>query len=206
MKIVGLTGGLASGKSTVARQFAELGVPVIDTDAIAHELTASNGAAISAIRAAFGADMIDARGALDRARMRQLVFADPAARERLEAILHPMIRVEVKRRLQTLDTPYAIVVIPLLVETGGYDELLDAVIVVDCPEALQIERAVARSRLTPDEARAIIEAQATRAARLARADHVLDNSAELDNGTGGQGLVTRITALHRCFMASDEVG
>lgn len=200
MKVVGLTGGLASGKSTAAREFAALGVPVVDTDAIAHELTGPDGAAMHAIRETFGSDMIDARGALDRARMRQRVFHDAVARACLEAILHPMIRAEVVRRLRMLDAPCAIVVIPLLVETGGYDDLLDAVIVVDCPEEIQIERAMARSGMTREDALAIIAAQATRARRLARADHVLDNRAP------GADLSAQVTALHRIFLMPDHVG
>ena len=137
---VGLTGGIGSGKSSVARLFAARGVEVIDTDALAHELTAPGGAAMAAIRAAFGAEVIDERGALDRERMRRQVFADPAARKRLEAMLHPMIRAEIERRRAAATSAYVILMIPLLVESGDPRRRCDRVLVVDCPEEEQVRR------------------------------------------------------------------
>jgi dephospho-CoA kinase len=173
---VGLTGGIGSGKSAVADLFARLGVHVVDTDEIAHELTRPGGAAIAPVRAAFGAEAIAADGSLDRPRMRRLAFGDARERKRLEAILHPLIRAESARRLGIARSPYAILVIPLLVE-GGVDRSRTArVLVVDCREAQQVERAVRRSGLPEAEIRAIIASQASREERLAAADDVIDNS------------------------------
>jgi dephospho-CoA kinase len=172
---VGLTGGIGSGKSTVAELFAKRGVAVIDTDEIAHELTRPGGEAIEPIRAAFPG-LIGTDGALDRDGMRTLVFGDAAARRKLEGILHPLIREESARRRARARSPYAILVVPLLVE-GGVDRSRYArVLVVDCTEMQQVERAMRRSGLSETEARAILAAQATRKQRLARADDVIDNS------------------------------
>lgn len=173
---VGLTGGIGSGKSAVAELFAKLGVHVIDTDEIAHELTRSGGKAIAPIRAEFGAEMIAADGSLDRARMRRLVFGDARARKRLEAILHPLIRAESARRGEHARSPYTILVIPLLVESGVDRSRTARVLVVDCPEHQQIERVMRRSGLPEAEVRAILASQATREQRLAAADDVIDNS------------------------------
>jgi len=167
---VGLTGGIASGKSVVAGLFAKRGVTVIDTDEIAHELTRPGGEAIGAIRSAFGASVIDADGALDRDGMRRLVFGDA------EAILHPLIRMESARRCDRAPGPYAILVVPLLVESGVERSRYARVLVVDCPEGQQVERAMRRSGLSETEVRAILAAQATREQRLAQADDVIDNS------------------------------
>ena len=173
---VGLTGGIGSGKSAVAELFAKLGVQVIDTDEIAHELTRAGGAAIAPIRTAFGAEAIAADGSLDRARMRTLAFSDAPARKRLESILHPLIRAESARRAEHARGPYTIVVVPLLVE-GGVDRSRTArVLVVDCAEAQQVERTMRRSGLSEAEVRAIVASQATREQRLAAADDVIDNS------------------------------
>ena len=173
---VGLTGGIGSGKSAVAELFAKLGAHVIDTDEIAHELTRPGGEAMAPIRAAFGAEAISGDGSLDRTWMRRLVFGDARARKRLEAILHPLIRVESTRRAGRSRSPYAILVIPLLVE-GGVDRSRTArVLVVDCPESLQIERVMRRSGLPEAEVRAILASQASREQRLAAADDVIDNS------------------------------
>ena len=177
MFIVGLTGGIGSGKSTVADSFAHLGVPVIDTDVIARELTVPGGAALALIHDAFGDAVMRADGTLDRAALRRLVFADSSARLQLEAILHPRIRQVVEGTIATLHhAPYVLIVIPLLVETGGYRDLLNRVLVVDCPEAMQIERVMARSGLTHDEVAAVIAAQAGRAERLAAGDDVIANA------------------------------
>ena len=173
---VGLTGGIGSGKSMVADLFARRGVAVIDTDEIAHELTRPGGEAIEAIRTAFGASSIGADGALDRDGMRKLVFGDAAARKSLEGILHPLIRKESARRSARTRSPYAILVVPLLVEGGVDRSRYSRVLVVDCTEAQQVERAMRRSDLSEKEVRAILAAQATREQRLARADDVIDNS------------------------------
>lgn len=174
--IVGLTGGIGSGKSAVAERFAALGIEVIDTDAIAHELTAPGGAAIAPIRAAFGDAVITADDALDRKAMRDLVFANPDARRRLEGILHPLIRHESERRCEHARSPYVILAVPLLVESGTYRERCDRICVVDAPVELQIDRVRARNNLGEAQIRAIIAAQASRDERLACADDVIDNS------------------------------
>ena len=195
MFAVGLTGGIGSGKSTVAELFAERGVPVIDTDVIARELTAPDNEALKAIQDAFGDAVMREDGSLDRARLRRRVFADPEARRTLEAILHPRIRQAVEQALAGLHAPYALIVIPLLVETGAYAEILDRVLVVDCPEDMQIARVMARNDLTRAEVEAILAAQAGRAARLAAADDVIDNTGS------SEGLRDRVHALHAQYMA-----
>ena len=197
--IVGLTGGIGSGKSAVADLFAGRGVAVIDTDAIAHALTAPGGAAMSGIRAEFGAGVSSADGALDRAAMRAIVFADPAARKRLEAILHPMIRSESERQLLASSTnancSYAILMVPLLIESGDYRKRVDRIAVVDCAEATQIARVMRRNGLAPNEIQRILAAQATRAERLAAADDVIDNDGDL------AALPPQIERLHVHYLA-----
>lgn len=173
--IVGLTGGIGSGKSTVADAFVALGAGLVDTDAIAHELTAAGGAAMPALIAAFGKEIADATGALDRAAMRRRVFTDQLARGRLEALLHPQIRALAGERCRQSAAPYVILAVPLLIESGSWQDRCDRVLVVDCPEHLQIARVGRRSGLSPDEVRAIMAAQATRAERLAVADDVVHN-------------------------------
>lgn len=174
--LIGLTGGIGSGKSTVADAFAALGAGVVDTDQIAHRLTAPNGTAMPAILAEFGPSVADSTGAMDRSVMREIVFSDPLARKRLEAILHPMIGAESTRALEAVDGPYRIVVVPLLVEGRHWRSRVDRVLVVDCPRALQIERVIQRSGLALEQIEAILDAQATREERLAQADDVIDNS------------------------------
>lgn len=195
--VVGLTGGIGSGKSAAADCFAALGVPVVDTDAIAHALTAPGGAAIEPIRRAFGDGALTAAGALDRAAMRCRVFADPAARARLEAILHPMIRAAAEaeiHRLASADFPYVVLVVPLLAETGGYRERVHRVAVVDCAEETRLARVMARSGLSRAEAAAIMAAQAGREARLAIADDVIANDAGLAE------LRARVAELHGRYL------
>jgi dephospho-CoA kinase len=192
---LGLTGGIGSGKSSAARMFSEWGVPVIDTDVIAHQLTAAGGAALPAIRAAFGAEVLQADGALARGAMRRRVFSDEAERRKLEAILHPLIRQSVEQQLARLSAPYALVVIPLLVESGDYRGLLDRILVVDSDEARQIERVRVRSGLGPGEARSIIAAQASREQRLAAADEILDNNGSLAD------LRDQVDRLHQKYLA-----
>jgi dephospho-CoA kinase len=193
--IVGLTGGIGSGKSTVAELFAQRGVALVDTDAIAHELTAPAGAAMAAIGAAFGPAVLQADGALDRAVMRALVFADPQAKARLEAILHPMIRAESVARCAAASAAYALLVVPLLIETGVWRERIDRVLVVDCDEAVQISRVMTRSGLAADEVRAIMANQASRAERSAAADDLLLNN------DGLPALLPKINALHQRYLA-----
>jgi len=176
MFTVGLTGGIGSGKSTVADLFSDLGVPVIDTDVIARELTVPGSAALDLIHSTFGDAVIRPDGSLDRVALRRIVFADVDARHRLEGILHPRIRQVVEQLRAGVNAPYVLVVIPLLVETGGYRDLLDRVLVVDCPEELQLARVIARNGLTRDEVLPILAAQASRAERLALADDVIVNT------------------------------
>lgn len=195
MLVVGLTGGIGSGKSTAADAFAALGVPVIDTDVIARELTAPGAPALAAIRATFGDAVIAADGQLDRAALRRRVFADADDRRRLEALLHPRIRTRVDEALAAVGAaPYVLVVIPLLVETGAWRELLDRVLVIDCPRDLQIARVQARSGLDRAEVEAILAAQASREARRAAADDILVNTAS--HGA----LAAEVARLHRRYL------
>ena len=175
---IGLTGGIGSGKSTVAGLLAKLGAAVIDTDAIARSLTLPGGAAMDAIRCAYGADFIDAAGALDRTRMRSLVFSDPSAKRRLEAILHPLIGIETETRAQaaqTANAPVLVFDVPLLAESAHWRTKVDQVLVVDCREQTQIDRVIARSGWALGAAQAVIAQQATRALRRACADAVIFN-------------------------------
>jgi dephospho-CoA kinase len=178
--VVGLTGGIGSGKSAAADEFARLGATIVDTDAIAHELTAASGAAIPGLRGLFGPAYFDASGAMDRAKVRATVFADPVAKKNLEALLHPMIRTEAEQRIAASRSAYVVYVIPLLIESGNYRERVQRVAVVDCPEDAQLERVRQRSRLAEDEVRRIIASQASRAQRRAAADDVIDNSSTID--------------------------
>lgn len=174
---LGLTGGIGSGKTYVANLLAGWGASVIDTDQIAHALTAPEGLAIAPIREAFGAELIGPDGALDRARMRELVFATPSQRTALEGILHPLIAQEVFAQAQAATGLYAVFVVPLLVESGRWRDRIDRLCVVDCEETTQIERVQARSGIPIDTIRRILAAQATRAQRLAVADDIIVNSA-----------------------------
>jgi len=179
--VVGLTGGIGSGKTAVADAFAALGVEVIDTDLLAHRLSARGQSGFSAILAAFGDGILQPDGELDRAALRRLVFADAAARARLEDVLHPLIGAEVARQIKSWrDTTYGVIVVPLLLERAGLRSLVDRVLVVDCPEADQIRRVVARNGFSPAEVRAIMAAQIDREHRLAAADDVLHNAGTLD--------------------------
>lgn len=177
--VVGLTGGIGSGKSTVADRFVAAGAGLVDTDIIAHELTAPAGQAMPALLAAFGPAVADASGALDRAAMRRRIFAEPAARKQLEAILHPLIRQISAERCLAATSPYVILAVPLLVESGNYRQRCQRILVVDCPEDRQMERVMARNGMSETEVRAIMAAQATRAQRLAVADDVVCNDGDL---------------------------
>jgi dephospho-CoA kinase len=193
--VVGLTGGIGSGKSAAAAEFARLGAAVVDTDAIAHELTAPNGAAIEGIRRLFGDRYIAADGAMDRAEVRRLAFSDADAKQRLEALLHPLIRDESQRRIARASAPYVVLVVPLLVESRTYRERLQRVLVVDCPEEEQVARVRRRSGLAEEEIRRIIAAQAPRAQRLAAADDVIDNGGSLES------LAAQVHRLHGRYLA-----
>jgi dephospho-CoA kinase len=171
---IGLTGGIASGKSTVAGRFTELGVPVIDADVAARAVVAAGTPGLAAVVQRFGPGVLAESGELDRRALRNRIFSDPASRRDLEAILHPLIRAHMDREAQICDGPYIVMAIPLLVESGLRDRV-DRILVVDVEEAVQLERLQARDGSTPDEARAILKSQAGRSARLAAADDVLPN-------------------------------
>jgi len=190
---IGLTGGIASGKSTVAAMFAGLGVPVIDTDVIAREVVRPGQPALREIRDAFGADVIAADGSLDRPAMRALVFADAAARQRLEAILHPRIREQTILLADSADGAYQLIVVPLLVESPLRD-FVDRVLVVDCDEETQVRRLLARDAESDDQARRMIAAQSSREERLAVADDVITNDGDVD------ATLLQVRALHRQYV------
>lgn len=196
INIVGLTGGIGSGKSAAAAQFAELGVPVVDTDVIAHALTAADGAAMPLLAAEFGSQVVAENGALDRAAMRALAFADPDSRRRLESILHPLIRAESVRQLDAARGPYALLVVPLLFENPDYLALVRRSLLVDCAEEVQLARVQARSGLTAEAVRAIMAAQMPRVQRLARADDVIDNDGSL------AALQLQVEAKHQYYLAN----
>ena len=192
---IGLTGGIGSGKSLVAGLLAERGAAIVDTDAIAHRLTAAGGEAIAAIAAAFGAEFIDRQGALDRARMRARAFDDPAAKARLEAIVHPLIRADAERQAAAAQAaPYVVFAVPLLVESGNWRERVDRVLLVDCPVALQIERVLRTRALARAQVETIVAQQATRAQRLALADDVIVNAG------APAPIAARVARLHRRYM------
>jgi len=193
--VVGLTGGIGSGKSAAADEFARLGATVVDTDAIAHELTAAGGAAVAEIARQFGKAFVDATGAMDRKRMRDLVFTDAEEKQRLEALLHPMIRAESERRIAAAAGPYVIHVVPLLVESPGHRERVARVLVVDCPEALQLSRVRQRSMLPEEQVKRIIASQIKRERRLAAADDVIDNSGSI------AALHQQVRKLHEKYLA-----
>lgn len=193
MLVVGLTGGIGSGKSTVAAHFARLGVPVIDADDIARALVDPGQPALDEVVAAFGTDLLDEHGALDRNRLRRIVLADPEQRRRLEAILHPRVRLEMSRRLGQVNAPYCIFAIPLLIETGQTDRV-DRILVVDCPESLQRRRVATRKQWTAADIDAMLAAQATREQRLQAADDVLVNVGDIKT------LHHNIEDLHRQYL------
>jgi len=176
---VGVTGGIGSGKSRAAAMFGELGAGVVDTDDISHALTGRDGHAMPAIAAAFGASVTAADGSLDRTAMRKLIFANPDSRKALEDILHPLIRAEARRQVSLLTTPYVLLVVPLLLETGSYRDLIQRILVIDCDESLQLSRTMQRSQLTEDAVRAIMAAQIPRQQRLAQADDVISNNSDM---------------------------
>ncbi len=192
---VGLTGGIGSGKSAVAEMLGHRGAAIIDTDQIAHALTAPGGAAMPRIAATFGANFVTSDGALDRAAMRERVFTDPEAKRQLEAILHPMISEQTRAEARRAHGDYLVIVVPLLVESGRWKDRVQRVLVVDCSEALQIERVMRRSQLSANQVRAIMAAQATREQRLAAADDVILNEQALS------ALEAPVEALHQRYRA-----
>jgi dephospho-CoA kinase len=191
---VGLTGGIGSGKSTVAALFARHGVPVIDTDEIAHGLLAPGQPVQAEVVAAFGRDILDAQDRIDRGRLRRRVFADPAERRRLEAILHPHIRAETVRRLKDLGAPYCIVVVPLLIE-AGFTDLVNRILVIDADDNLRLQRAQTRSGLGEAEIRRIMASQLGRGERLQKADDIVTNNSDLAH------LEREVARLHGTYVA-----
>jgi len=189
---VALTGGIASGKTAVSDRFAALGVPVIDTDLLAREVVAPGTEGLAAVAARFGESVLQPNGALDRRALRERIFADPEARRALEAITHPLIRKALEEQLAALKAPYAIVVIPLLFETG-WQARFDRVLLVDVPEATQKQRLMARDGISSAEAERILETQVSRAQRRAMADDVIDNTGDISQ------LNARVEALHGTY-------
>jgi dephospho-CoA kinase len=196
---IGLTGGIASGKSAVADAFARRGAAIVDTDVIAREVVEPGRPALAAVVAAFGAEVLGPDGRLDRRALRRTVFADPEQRRRLEAILHPAIRAEMQRQAAAAAGPYVVIAIPLLVENGLQSQV-DRVLVVDCPPEVQLARLLARDGETAEGARAILAAQATRDQRLAVADDVIVNDGSLAD------LEARVAALHRRYLELASAG
>jgi dephospho-CoA kinase len=197
---VGLTGGIASGKSAVADLFAAQGVPVLDTDIIARDVVAPGSEGLARLAAAFGEEILDERGALDRRALRARVFADPAERKALEAIVHPLVLATLSERAAGAGGPYQIHVVPLLVE-NGLEDRFDRVLVVDCDPALQTERLLARDGGDREQARRMLAAQADRAARLAAADDVIANEGPLESLAAP---VAQLDAFYRQLAASGE--
>ncbi|MES9827265.1 MAG: dephospho-CoA kinase [Candidatus Thiodiazotropha sp.] len=193
MLVIALTGGIGSGKSAVASHLESLNVPVIDADRLAHQLVEPGSPALLEIQAAFGDDLLDANGALDRSALRKIVFDNPQQRKRLEGILHPRIREAMKSWLANQSAPYAVLVIPLLFETGQMS-LADRVLVVDCDESLQIERVLARDEISREQIRQIIASQVDRQTRLQGADDVIENNGSLE------ALIKATGGLHRNYL------
>ena len=193
---IGLTGGIGSGKSTVARLFETLGADIVDTDAISHQLTQAEGVAVPAIAATFGIDYIDDNGALDRSKMRELVFSTPEAKHKLENILHPLILQACITRIRTEScAPYVILMAPLLLESPGFPELVQRVLVVDCSRQNQINRVALRNGLDESQICAIIAQQMSSEQRLSRADDLISNDGALED------LNDQVGALHRRYLS-----
>ena len=195
--LIGLTGGIGSGKTAVSDLLAKLGAGIVDTDLIAHQITAPNGSAISLIEKQFGPDFITDDGALKRDKMRSLVFAKPEARKSLEAITHPLIRQETARQalqLSKTGVPYLVFVVPLLIESGSWKSLIDHLVLVDCPEETQIQRVMQRSNLPREEVERILAAQASREERLKYADMVIENQGGLKD------LAVEVQKLHQKIL------
>jgi len=191
---IGLTGGIGCGKTTVARLFAELGSPVIDADQIAHELVTKGQPALEQIERQFGAGTLNPDGSLNRSRLREIVFSDPAQKQKLESILHPLVYQSIQAELERLDAPYCIIAIPLLFETH-MAHFVDRVLVVDCPVKTQIARVRKRDQLTLERIQSIIDSQVSRAFRKSHADDLIDNS-ESDYG-----LAEQVKKLHNLYLS-----
>jgi dephospho-CoA kinase len=198
--IVALTGGIGSGKSEAAKQFATLGVPVVDTDIIAHALTAAGEPLLAEISQLFGTEMLNADGTLNRAKLRSHVFSSPAERLKLEALLHPAIHTRALQALadnaRNLNPTYQVLVVPLLFENNRYHGVSDKILVIDCDESLQIKRAMARSQLTEPQVKAMLKAQVARTVRLNAADDIITNSASIVE------LQKNVTDFHKNFIKS----
>ncbi|MGE6182081.1 dephospho-CoA kinase [Aeromonas media] len=195
MYVVAITGGIGSGKTTIANQFAALGIEVVDADLIAREVVAPGTPALAAITSHFGPEILTEQGLLDRRALRERIFSDPAAKSWLNALLHPIIRSEMLRQCAAVSSPYCLLVVPLLVE-NRLTELADRVLVIDVDEATQIERTCHRDGVSREQAQAILASQASRSERLAMADDVLDNQ----SGTT-ETIRARILALHETYLA-----
>jgi len=196
--VVGLTGGIGSGKSEVARAFAQLGADIADADAAAHAVTARGESGHAAVVDAFGPDALSATGELDRAWLRKTVFADPNARRRLEALLHPLILARLESEMKDWRGPYGLLVVPLLLESRRLVDRVDRVLVVDCPADEQVRRVMARSGLTAQEVRAIMSTQLSREERLGHADDVIDNGGPL------AALAPQVARLHAFYAAQAD--
>ena len=192
---LGLTGGIGSGKTTVANMFGELGATLIDTDLIAHQLTVAGGLAIPAIRAQFGDAAIAADGSMDRAAIRELVFADQEQKQKLEATLHPLIRKETERAALESIGDYRIFVVPLLVESGNWKNRVNRILVVDCDEETQVLRVMSRNNMERAQVEAIMRSQASRQQRLAAADDVIVNDGDLEK------IRAEVLRLHQTYLA-----
>lgn len=196
MRLIGLTGGIASGKTLVSDTFAELGAPIVDADLLAREAVALGSEGLAGLKTLFGADILDESGALNRAALRQVIFQDPSARAQVDGLLHPLIRSLSEERLQAhakKNPPYVIHAIPLLVETGQTDRH-DEIVVVDVPVDIQLHRLMKRDNSTENDAQRILDSQASRDERLAVATHVIDNSGSIEQ------TVAQVKALHRVFI------
>ncbi len=191
---VGLTGGIGSGKSTVSNMFTSLGIPIIDSDVIAHEVVKPGETGLEQVVARFGEDILNPDGTLNRQRLRNLVFEDAEARKDLEQILHPLIRIRSNECLAEIATPYVILSIPLLVE-ADLTASVDRILVVDCPEQIQLKRICKRDDITPDKAKAILSAQCSRSQRLEVADDIIDSNQPLDE------IRRRVESLHNSYLS-----
>ena len=196
---IGLTGGIASGKSTVADMFAELGAPLIDTDVIARKVVEPGRPALRQLEEAFGSEILDTSGRLDRKRMREIVFASEDKRQRLEGILHPLIREEMHRQSNAAGGTYQVIVVPLLVESG-LESMFDRILVVDCPREVQLARLIARDEEARAQAEAMLDAQASRAERLAVADDAIVNDGDLAS------LRSQVAVLHDRYESLAQAG
>jgi dephospho-CoA kinase len=195
--VIGVTGGIGSGKSTICAEFSHYGIPVIDTDQVAREVVVPGSPGLAAVVAAFGPEVLAADGSLDRAALRRIVFTDPTRRAELEAILHPRIRSRVRELIASVTQPYCLLGIPLLVECGSHQQI-DRVLVVDCAAETQLARVIARDKLTEQEVAAIMRTQATRQERLDRADDVVMNDSDLS------AIQAQVKTLHTRYLALAE--